>query len=189
MLGLPSLGSVEKMFWFQLLSASVSPARFGSSSGETAGGEGCWQHADAKAEDEALLLQQSNGLGVPLLLPPGHNLGQHTQVGFENTQMHGLWFGKNRRHGCRVTVGGVGGLGTKILSLDNVFVLNTLQTLLLSYSKTTSYGIGSFPTRRRRSTSRCACANSDDKTCNSFCLQRWAQFFFSLSCRLHKVTA
>ncbi|XP_022049095.2 endothelin-2 [Acanthochromis polyacanthus] len=36
-------------------------------------------------------------------------------------------------------------------------------------SKTTVYGLGSALSRRRRSTSRCACANPDDQTCTTFC--------------------
>lgn len=49
-------------------------------SGETSGRGGCWRPPDAPSEDQALCVQQSDGLGVSLLLPPGHNLGQHTQV-------------------------------------------------------------------------------------------------------------
>ncbi|XP_071239692.1 endothelin-2-like [Salvelinus alpinus] len=37
-------------------------------------------------------------------------------------------------------------------------------------SKTTVYGLGSPLSRRRRAAGRCVCADSDDHTCISFCL-------------------
>lgn len=114
------------MFWFQWLSASAFPTRFGPSSGETAGGGGCRQHAVAQGEDQALFLQQPVGLRVPLLLPPGYNLGQYTQVGFENTHVGSM--GRTRVtaakslafNSCCVVV--VGASGIKDQSLDNVYV-------------------------------------------------------------------
>ncbi|XP_034554248.1 endothelin-2 isoform X2 [Notolabrus celidotus] len=36
-------------------------------------------------------------------------------------------------------------------------------------SKTTAYGLGNSPSRRRRSICRCTCANPDDQTCTNFC--------------------
>ncbi|KAK7926267.1 hypothetical protein WMY93_008577 [Mugilogobius chulae] len=36
-------------------------------------------------------------------------------------------------------------------------------------SKTSIYGLGMGPSRRRRSTTRCSCANPDDNICSSFC--------------------
>ncbi|XP_060949093.1 endothelin-2 [Limanda limanda] len=36
-------------------------------------------------------------------------------------------------------------------------------------SKLLPYGLGSPPSRRRRSTDRCKCSNSSDNTCTSFC--------------------
>lgn len=108
------------MFWFQWLSASASPTRFVPSSGETAGGGGCRQHAVAQSEDQALFLQQPAGLRVPLLLPPGYNLGQYTQVGFENTHV-----GRSS-NSCRVVV--VGASGIKDQSLDNVYVCTAFIT-------------------------------------------------------------
>uniref|UniRef100_A0A3Q4B2N7 Endothelin-like toxin domain-containing protein n=1 Tax=Mola mola TaxID=94237 RepID=A0A3Q4B2N7_MOLML len=35
--------------------------------------------------------------------------------------------------------------------------------------KMTVYGLGSAPSRRRRSTGRCTCANPDDQSCATFC--------------------
>lgn len=62
------------------LSVCLSPTRTDFPSGETSGGGGCWRPPDAPGEDQALCVQQSDGLRVSLLLPPGHNLGQYTQV-------------------------------------------------------------------------------------------------------------
>lgn len=67
----------------------LSPTRTDLPSGETSGGGGCGRPASTQAEDQALCLQQSDGLRVSLLLPPGHNLGQHTQVRAW-TQTHGV---------------------------------------------------------------------------------------------------
>uniref|UniRef100_A0A3B4AUV5 Endothelin-like toxin domain-containing protein n=1 Tax=Periophthalmus magnuspinnatus TaxID=409849 RepID=A0A3B4AUV5_9GOBI len=36
-------------------------------------------------------------------------------------------------------------------------------------SKISVYGLGIGPSRRRRSTTRCSCANPDDYTCSNFC--------------------
>lgn len=58
----------------------LSPTRTDLPSGETSGRGGCGRPPSTQAEDQALCLQQSDGLRVSLLLPPGHNLGQHTQV-------------------------------------------------------------------------------------------------------------
>ncbi|XP_055020136.1 endothelin-1 [Boleophthalmus pectinirostris] len=40
-------------------------------------------------------------------------------------------------------------------------------------SKTSVYGLGIGPSRRRRSTTRCYCANANDHTCFSFCQHRF----------------
>lgn len=57
---------------------------------------------------------------MPLLLPPGYNLGQYTQVGFENTHV-----GRSS-NSCRVVV--VGASGIKDQSLDNVYVCTAFIT-------------------------------------------------------------
>lgn len=75
----------------------LSPTRTDLPSGEASGGGGCGRPPSAPAEDQALRLQQSDGLRVSLLLPPGHNLGQHTQVRAW-TQTHGVGMYIPSRH-------------------------------------------------------------------------------------------
>lgn len=67
------LADVYACFYFCL-----SLTRTDFPSAETSGCGGCWQPPAAQTEDQALCVQQSDGLGVSLLLPPGHNLGQYT---------------------------------------------------------------------------------------------------------------
>lgn len=179
-----------------LLSGSLSRTRFGSSGGETAGGGGCWRCPNTEGEDQALCLQQHAGLWVPLLLPPGYHLGQYSQVNMRiQTQicwMHtcnmsqrmilGLIKGTALKPSCRRNTCcyyGCINQGAVVHSVSKskvcrMFIYQTCRWIILSlHSKTTVYGVGSPPSRRRRSAGRCTCARPNDQTCSNFCRHRW----------------
>lgn len=78
-----SVVSVQPFLMFVPVSDCLltPPTRTDVTGGGTPERGGC-----AQGSDQALCVQQPDGLRVSLLLPPGHNLGQYTQVRSRDVQ-------------------------------------------------------------------------------------------------------